>query len=107
MNLLSQWVLRDMEKREKDFDLLVRCFPTNDLEPVEVFHHLDMSTLYNKSELCLYKILDYLITNNWMLSNFKTRYDVLQVKYGQVCKIRNNNNLIFDVIFFIIYSFEC
>ncbi|CAH1104254.1 unnamed protein product, partial [Psylliodes chrysocephalus] len=84
LNLLSQWVLRDMEKREKDFDLLVRCFPTNDLEPVEVFHHLDMSTLYNKSELCLYKILDYLITNNWMLSNFKTRYDVLQVKYGQL-----------------------
>ncbi|CAG9860533.1 unnamed protein product [Phyllotreta striolata] len=84
LNVLSMWVLRDTEKREKHFGQLIKCFPTNDLEPVEVFHHLDTNNLYNKSELCLYRILDYLIKNNWMLSNFKTRYDVLQVKYGQI-----------------------
>ncbi|CAH0555405.1 unnamed protein product [Brassicogethes aeneus] len=82
--VLSQWVLADIEKREKDFDKLVKCFPTNNLEPAEVFKHLDTNILYSKSELCLYRFLDYLVINNWMLSNFKTRYDVLQVKYGQI-----------------------
>lgn len=84
LSVLSQWVLMDVEKREKDFDRLIKCFPTNNLEPAEVFKHLDTNILYTKSELCLYRFLDYLVVNNWMLSNFKTRYDVLQVKYGQV-----------------------
>ncbi|XP_019871713.2 myoneurin [Aethina tumida] len=84
LSVLSQWVLMDVEKREKDFDRLIKCFPTNNLEPAEVFKHLDTNILYTKSELCLYRFLDYLVVNNWMLSNFKTRYDVLQVKYGQM-----------------------
>ncbi|XP_074036223.1 uncharacterized protein isoform X2 [Leptinotarsa decemlineata] len=84
LNLLSQWILVDLERREKKFDMLIKCFPTNNLEPIEVFKHLDTCTLYNKSELCLYKFLDYLLRNNWMLSNFKTRYDVLQARYGQI-----------------------
>lgn len=84
LTILSQWVLADVDKREKDFDKLIKCFPTNNLEPVEVFKHLDTCILYVKSELCMYKFLDYLLRNNWMLSNFKTRYDVLQAKYGQV-----------------------
>ncbi|XP_057654495.1 zinc finger protein 879-like [Diorhabda carinulata] len=84
LNLLSLWVQKDLEKREKHFDQLIKCFPTNDLEPIEVFKHLETNNLYNKSEFCLYIILDYLIVNNWMLSNFKTRYDVLHVKYGQI-----------------------
>ncbi|CAG9826780.1 unnamed protein product [Diabrotica balteata] len=84
LNLLSQWIQKDLEKREKEFDSIIKCFPTNDLEPIEVFKHLETNQLYSKSELCFYRILDYLIMNNWMLSNFKTRYDVLHVKYGQV-----------------------
>ncbi|CAH1154153.1 unnamed protein product [Phaedon cochleariae] len=84
LNLLSEWVQLDVGKREKNFEMLIKCFPTNDLEPIEVFKHLDTCSLYIKSELCLYKFLDYLLRNNWMLSNFKTRYDVLHVKYGQM-----------------------
>lgn len=84
LNILSLWTLTDLEEREKDFDKLVKCFPTNNLEPAEVFKHLDTNILYNKSELCLYRFLDYLFRNNWMLSNFKTRYDVLNAKYGQM-----------------------
>lgn len=82
--VLSKWVLIDLEKREKYFEKLVRCFYTNNLEPAEVFKHLDTSILYSKSEMCLFKFLDYLAQNSWTLSSFKTRYEVLQAKYGQV-----------------------
>lgn len=34
--------------------------------------------------MCLFKFLDYLAQNSWTLSSFKTRYEVLQAKYGQV-----------------------
>lgn len=84
LSLLSKWVLLDIEKREKYFDKLVRCFYTNSLEPSEVFKHLDTCILYTKSELCLFRFLDYLAQNNWTLSSFKTRYEVLQAKYGQI-----------------------
>ncbi|XP_076266438.1 uncharacterized protein LOC143200061 isoform X3 [Rhynchophorus ferrugineus] len=84
LSLLSKWVLLDIDKREKYFDKLVRCFYTNNLEPSEVFKHLDTCILYTKSELCLFRFLDYLAQNNWTLSSFKTRYEVLQAKYGQM-----------------------
>ncbi|KAJ8913861.1 hypothetical protein NQ315_003770 [Exocentrus adspersus] len=83
LTVLSRWVLMDMEKREKDFDKLIKCFPTNSLEPAEVFKHLDTCILYVKSEICLYKFLDYLLRNNWMISNFKEKYDALHTKFGQ------------------------
>ncbi|KAJ8932731.1 hypothetical protein NQ314_014427 [Rhamnusium bicolor] len=79
-----QEFFKNKKKREKDFDKLIKCFPTNNLEPAEVFKHLDTCILYVKSEMSLYRFLDYLLRNNWMLSNFKTRYDVLQAKYGQI-----------------------
>lgn len=84
LTVLSQWVLADLDKREKDFEKLIKCFPTNNLEPAEVFKHLDTCVLYVKSEMSLYRFLDYLLRNNWMLSNFKTKYDALQAKFGQV-----------------------
>ncbi|XP_050304389.1 zinc finger protein 675-like isoform X3 [Anthonomus grandis grandis] len=82
--LLSKWMLLDLERREKYFDKLVRCFYTNNFEPAEVFKHLDTCILYTKSEICLFRFLDYLAQNNWTLSSFKTRYEVLQAKYGQI-----------------------
>ncbi|XP_060528203.1 uncharacterized protein LOC132703133 isoform X2 [Cylas formicarius] len=84
LSVLSKWVLVDLEKREKYFDKLIRCFYTNNLEPAEVYKHLDTCILYSKSELCLFRFLDYLAQNNWTLSSFKTRYEVLQAKYGQI-----------------------
>ncbi|KAL1498057.1 hypothetical protein ABEB36_008917 [Hypothenemus hampei] len=84
LDVLSKWLLIDLEKREKYFDKLVRCFYSNNLEPAEVFKHLDTCILYTKSEICLFKFLDYLAQNNWTLSSFKTRYEVLQAKYGQM-----------------------
>jgi hypothetical protein len=84
LNVLSQWVLHNLEKREVHFDKLIKCFHANSLEPAEVFKHLDTCILYNKSELCMYRFLDYLVQNNWMLSNFKSRYDGLHIKYGQL-----------------------
>ncbi|EFA10176.2 uncharacterized protein LOC658526 isoform X4 [Tribolium castaneum] len=90
LNVLSQWVLHNVEKRESHFDKLVRCFHTNSLEPAEVFKHLDTCILYSKSELCMYRFLDYLLQNNWMLSNFKSRYDNLHVKYGQMISCNKN-----------------
>ncbi|KAH1009393.1 hypothetical protein HUJ04_001755 [Dendroctonus ponderosae] len=84
LTVLSKWVLLDLDRREKYFDKLVRCFYTNNLEPAEVFKHLDTSILYSKSEICLFRFLDYLAQNSWTLSSFKTRYEVLQAKYGQL-----------------------
>ncbi|KAJ8941237.1 hypothetical protein NQ318_015669 [Aromia moschata] len=86
LTLLSQ-------KEGKDFDKLITCFPTNNLEPAEVFKHLDTCLLYVKSEVSLYRFLDYLLQNNWMLSNFKTRYDVLQAKYGEITLNEKSGNV--------------
>lgn len=84
LNTLSQWTLHNLDKREQHFDKLIRCFNSNSLEPTEVFKHIDTCILYSKSEVCLYRFLDYLVHNNWMLSNFKCRYDNLRIKYSQV-----------------------
>ncbi|CAH2005685.1 unnamed protein product [Acanthoscelides obtectus] len=84
LNILSQWVLNDLDKREKYFESLLKYFPPDSLDSGEVFKHLETSILYAKSELCLYTFLDYLPRDNWTFTNFKTRYDVLQAKYGQV-----------------------
>ncbi|XP_066261059.1 uncharacterized protein [Euwallacea similis] len=89
--VLSKWVVADLERREKYFEKLVRCFYTNNLEPAEVFKHLDTSILYSKSEICLFKFLDYLAQNSWTLSSFKTRYEVLQAKYGQMVLTDSKN----------------
>ena len=104
LNVLSQWVLHNVEKREHYFDRLIKCFPANSLEPAEVFKHLDTCILYSKSELSLYRFLDYLVQNNWMLSNFKSRYDGLHIKYGQVSIWRlkvfvaRNNSVAADLV---------
>lgn len=95
----------DIEKREKDFEKLVCCFPNNNLEPAEVFKHLETCMLYIKSELCLYKFLDYLPKNNWTFTNFKTRYDVLQAKYGQVNIMTGVENELLFTIWVTIFKF--
>lgn len=81
---MSEWVLRNQENREKVFDKLLKCFHWNSFEPNEVFKHLETNILYSKSEFCLYQILHCLIQNNWMLSNFKNKYDMLHIKFEQV-----------------------
>lgn len=92
LTVLSQWVLVDIEKREKEFDRLIKCFPTHVLEPVEVFKHLDTCILYNRSDICTFRFLDYLFQNNWMLSNFKARYDTLHPRFGQTPPEKLNEN---------------
>lgn len=81
---MSGWVLKNLEQREKVFDKLLKSFQWNIFEPNEVFKHLETCDLYSKSEACLYQILHCLTQNNWMLSSFKSKYDLLHVKYEQV-----------------------
>ncbi|XP_018573698.1 zinc finger protein 271 isoform X2 [Anoplophora glabripennis] len=38
----------------------------------------------NSKNFLKIRFLDYLLRNNWMLSNFKTKYDALQAKFGQI-----------------------
>ncbi|VEN46904.1 unnamed protein product [Callosobruchus maculatus] len=91
LSILSQWILQDLDKREKYFERLLKHFPADSLDSGDVFKHLETSMLYVKSEWCLYVFLDYLPRGNWTFTNFKTRYDVLQAKYGQVHSDENES----------------
>lgn len=84
LSIISQWVLKNIEKREFSFIKLLQSFQWNTFEPNEVFKHLETSVLYTKSEVCLYQILHCLTQNSWMLSNYKNKYDALHIKFQQL-----------------------
>lgn len=81
--LTSEWIMKDLENREKHYYQILKCFQWSNFDSNEVFKHLGCNALYSKSEFSLYQILHCLIQNNWLLSNYKSVYDELHNKYEQ------------------------
>lgn len=90
---MSDWVLKNTD-REKDYNKLLNCVQWANVEQNDIFKHLELCTLYSKSELCLYYFLTYLVRNNLLLPNFKGKFDILHLKYEQV---RENSLALQDI----------
>lgn len=86
LKIISDWVLKNVEDREKDFNKLLNCIHWANADQNDVFKHIELCSLYSKSELCFYYFLHILSQHNILVTNFKNRYDVLAIKYEQVLK---------------------
>lgn len=84
LKIISDWVLKNVEDREKDFNKLLNCIHWANADQNDVFKHIELCSLYSKSELCFYYFLHILSQHNILVTNFKNRYDVLAIKYEQV-----------------------
>lgn len=87
LQIISDWVLRKVDDRELSYQKLISCLQWNKLDQNDVFKHLEMCNLYNKSEICLYYFLNSIMEYNLMIPNFTNKYDLLHAKYQQVCFI--------------------
>ncbi|XP_022917988.1 zinc finger protein 271-like [Onthophagus taurus] len=92
LRIISDWVLKNQDVREKDFLKLLYCIQWNIADQNDIFKHVETCPLYGKSELCFFFFLTALAQNNILTPNFKNRYDVLSVKYEHALKIDDRND---------------
>ena len=84
LKIITKWVSKNVQERERDFNKLIYCVQWNNVDQSDIFKHVELCSLYSKSELCLFYFLHALSQHNIMAPNFKNRYDVLSIKYEQV-----------------------